>query len=266
MADLAFDVLDSSETALTKTSTLVYGDDELMVVDAGFTRAQAHRVVAAALDTGRRVTRVFVSGGDPGFYFGVGIVADAFPAARVFATPRVVDHILRTYEDEVTQWGRLGSNLPTRRSAIDTWADGTFEFEGHQFELHPGDDTLSWRGDYVWQPQTHTVLGGALLYGGDHVWTADTPTAAERQAWEERLREVHGLGARQLVPGHRRSGWKGDPATWTLEYLDMFDRVVAETTDPDAAARALREQFPEAGLVTAVELGTKVALDRLTWQ
>lgn len=266
MTDLTFDVLDSSETSLTKTSTLVYGDDELMVVDPGFTRAQAHRVVAAALDTGRRVTHVFVSGGDPDFYFGAGIVSDAFPDAHVFATPRVIDHILRTYEGKLARWGRLGSNLPTRRAAIDTWADGTFEFEGHLFELHPGGDTLSWRGDYVWQPQTHTVLGGVLLFGGDHVWTADTPTAAERQAWEERLRQLQGLGARELVPGHRRRGWNGDPATWTLKYLDVFDRAVAETTDPDVAARALRERFPEAGLVTAVELGTKVALGRLTWE
>ena len=265
MTGLTVDVLDSSETALTKTSTLVYGDEALMVVDAGFTRAQAHRIVAAALDTGRPVTNVLISGAGPDFYFGAGIVADAFPDAHMFATPRVVDHILRTYERKHIQWERLGRNLPSRRAAIDTWPDDTFEFDGFLFELRPGGDPLGWRGDYFWQPQTRTALGGALLFGGDHVWTAGTPAAADRAAWAARLRGLQEAGARQLVPGHRKPGWQGDPVTWTLQYLDVFEEVVAATRDPGAAAKALRERFPDAGFLAAVDIGVKVALGELSW-
>ena len=260
MDGLTVDVLDSSETALTKTSTLVYGDEALMIVDAGLTRSQAHRIVAAALDTGRPVTNVLISGAGPDFFLGAGIVADAFPDAHMFATPRVVDHILRTYERRLVQWQRLGRNLPTRRAAIDAWPDDTFEFDGRLVELRAGGEPLGWRGDYLWLPQTRTVLGGALLYGGDHVWTAGAPTAQDRAAWAARLRDLQQVGARRVVPGHRKPGWQGDPVTWTLEYLDVFDEVVAATSDPGSAATALRERFPDAGFLTAVHIGVKVAL------
>ncbi|MDM8084910.1 MBL fold metallo-hydrolase [Cellulomonas cellasea] len=262
MTDLAFDVLDSSETALTKTSTLVYGDEALMIVDTGLTASQAHRIVAAALETGRPVTHVLISGAGPDFHLGAGIVSDAFPDAHVFATARVVDRIVAAYDRQVAHWARLGRNLPTRRAVIEAWAGDAFEFEGRLFELRAGGGTLGWRGDYLWQPQSHTVLGGALLYGGDHVWTAGTPSAAERAEWAGRLRELQSVAARLVVPGHRRPGWRGDPVTWTLEYLDVFEQVIAATDVPAAAARTLRERFPDAGLVVAVDIGVTAAMGR----
>ncbi|WP_066587625.1 MBL fold metallo-hydrolase [Cellulomonas timonensis] len=262
MTDLAFDVLDSPETGLTKTSTLVYGDEALMIVDTGLIASQAHRIVASALETGRPVTHVLISGAGPDFFFGAGIVADAFPDAHVFAPARVVDRIVQTYEDKLAHWSRLGRNLPTRRAVIDAWGGDTFEFEGRLFELRAGGGTLGWRGDYLWQPQSHTVLGGALVYGGDHLWTAGTPTAAEREEWAARLRELQSVAARRVVPGHRTADWQGDPVTWTLQYLDVFEQVVTATDVPAAAAHALRERFPDAGLVAAVDIGVKAAMGR----
>ncbi len=262
MTDLVFDVLDSSEHTLTKTSTLVYGAEALMIVDTGLTASQAHRIVASALEAGRPVTHVLISGAGPDFFFGAGIVSDAFPDAHVFAPARVLDRIVQTYEGKLAHWARLGRDLPTRRAVIDAWDGDAFEFEGRLFELRAGGGALGWRGDYVWQPQGHTVLGGALLYGGDHVWTAGTPTAAARAEWAARLRELQSVAARRIVPGHRKAGWPGDPVTWTLEYLDVFEQVVTAADAPAAAARALRERFPEAGLVAAVDIGVTAAMGR----
>ncbi|MEO6117057.1 MAG: MBL fold metallo-hydrolase, partial [Pseudolysinimonas sp.] len=76
-----------------KSAVLVTGETEALLVDAGFTRADGHRLVAAVLDSGKTLTTVFVSHADPDFYFGLEVVADAFPDAKLVATPLVIEHI-----------------------------------------------------------------------------------------------------------------------------------------------------------------------------
>ena len=66
-----------------KTATLVTGESEALLVDAGFTRADGHRLVAAVLDSGKTLTKVFISHADPDFYFGAEVIADAFPDAAL---------------------------------------------------------------------------------------------------------------------------------------------------------------------------------------
>ncbi|MEO6088737.1 MAG: MBL fold metallo-hydrolase, partial [Umezawaea sp.] len=88
----AFD-LDFPVGSKNKTATLVTGEGEALLVDAGFTRADGHRLAAAVLDSGKALTTVFISHGDPDFYFGAEVLADAFPDAVFVATPHVIEHI-----------------------------------------------------------------------------------------------------------------------------------------------------------------------------
>ncbi|MEV5955829.1 MBL fold metallo-hydrolase, partial [Streptomyces sp. NPDC051987] len=78
---LSFKVLDLDFPAgsKNKTATLVTGESEALLVDAAFTRADGHRLAAEVLDSGKTLTTVFVSHGDPDFYFGAEVIADAFP-------------------------------------------------------------------------------------------------------------------------------------------------------------------------------------------
>lgn len=98
MSTLDFKVLDLDFLAgsKNKTATLVTGENEALLVDAGFTRADGHRLAAEILDSGKKLTTVFVSHGDPDFYFGAEVLADAFPDAVFVATPIVIEHSTRT--------------------------------------------------------------------------------------------------------------------------------------------------------------------------
>ncbi|MFE3857112.1 MBL fold metallo-hydrolase, partial [Streptomyces griseorubiginosus] len=114
MSTLSFKVLDLDFPAgsKNKTATLVTGEREALLVDAGFTRADGHRLVAEILDSGKTLTTVFVSHGDPDFYFGAEVIADAFPEAVFVATPIVIEHIAHSYEGKLKAWAALGPNLP----------------------------------------------------------------------------------------------------------------------------------------------------------
>ncbi len=52
-------------------------------------------MIAEILETGRRLTTIYVTHAHPDHYFGVGTIAGAFPQARVVATPEDADMINR---------------------------------------------------------------------------------------------------------------------------------------------------------------------------
>src|SRR5881398_1293095 len=100
MSELQFRVidLDFPVGSKNKTATLITGNREALLVDAGFTRADGHRLVAEVLDTGKALTKVLVSHADPDYYWGAEVLAEAFPDAELLATPLVIDHIAEKYE------------------------------------------------------------------------------------------------------------------------------------------------------------------------
>src|SRR3954449_6428034 len=116
MTDLQYTIIDGDFPAAVrnKTATLVTGQSEARVLDAGFTRADGHRLAAAVLDSGKTLTTVVISHADPDFYFGAEVIADAFPDARFLATPEVAGAMVKKYEGKLKAWAALGANLPTR--------------------------------------------------------------------------------------------------------------------------------------------------------
>jgi glyoxylase-like metal-dependent hydrolase (beta-lactamase superfamily II) len=70
MSTLDFKIfdLDFPVGSKNKTAALVIGENEALLVDAGFTRADGHRLAAEILDSGKQLTTVFISHGDPDFY------------------------------------------------------------------------------------------------------------------------------------------------------------------------------------------------------
>src|SRR4051812_38720577 len=116
MSTLDFTVidLDFPVGSRNKTATLITSQDQAFLIDAGFTRADGHRLVAEILDSGKSLTKVFVSHADPDFYWGAEVIADAFPEAEVVATPLVIEHIKASYEGKLKAWEAVGANRPTR--------------------------------------------------------------------------------------------------------------------------------------------------------
>jgi glyoxylase-like metal-dependent hydrolase (beta-lactamase superfamily II) len=267
MSTLDFHVydLDFPVGSRNKTATLVTGDTDALLVDAGFTRADGHRLVAAILDSGKRLTTIVISHGDPDFYFGAEVVADAFPDAAIVATPQVIEHINRSYEKKLTAWATVGANLPTRLVDI-TPLTGDLELEGHRFALKGGSPQLPDR-HYLWQAEHRAVLGGVLLFQHEHVWTADTASPEKRAAWIAQLDEIAALAPLLVVPGHRLPGTATDPSavTGTRDYLLAFEEELGRAADGPALTEALVKRYPDHGMLIAAQIGAKVAKGEMSW-
>ncbi|MCH7232245.1 MBL fold metallo-hydrolase [Glycomyces sp. L485] len=247
-----------------KTATLITAENEALLVDAGFTRADGHRLAAEILDSGKTLTTVYISHGDPDFYFGAEVLADAFPEARFVATAPVIDHIKHSYEGKLKAWASAGTNLPTRLVDLEV-LDGDIALEGSRFELKGGVPGLADR-HYLWQADQRAVVGGVLVFAGQHVWTADTDADA-RKVWRDALDEIEALNPALVIPGHRKPG---APATveavrYTRDYLLAFEEVLEEQPDGAAVTSELERRYPDAELLVAAQIGGKVAKGEMAW-
>ncbi|MFE9030742.1 MBL fold metallo-hydrolase [Streptomyces iakyrus] len=267
MSTLSFKVLDLDFPvgSKNKTATLVTGEREALLVDAAFTRADGHRLAAEILDSGKKPTTVFVSHGDPDFYFGAEVLADAFPEARFVATPIVIEHIRHSYEGKLKAWAAVGENLPTRLVDLEPLT-GDLTLEGNRFELRGGPEALPDR-HYLWQAEHRAILGGVLLFQREHVWVADTPTPGDRSAWIGLLDEMAALEPELVVPGHRLPGAPADASAIaaTRAYLVAFEEELGKAADGAALTDALVGRYPDHGMLIAAQIGAKVAKGEMKW-
>jgi glyoxylase-like metal-dependent hydrolase (beta-lactamase superfamily II) len=267
MSTLDFKVidLDFPVGSKNKTATLITGEDEAFLVDAGFTRADGHRLVAEILDSGKSLTRVFISHADPDFYWGAEVIADAFPTVDIMATPVVIEHIRAAYPAKLAAWAAAGANRPTRLVDL-TELTGDITFETHVFQLKGGDPRLPDR-HYLWQAEHRAILGGVLLFQNEHVWVADTAKPDDRAAWIDLLDGMTALDPAFAVPGHRlpTTTLDASPIAYTREYLLAFEEELGKADSGDALSQALVTRYPDAGMLIAAQLGAKVAKGEMTW-
>ncbi|KKD03999.1 MBL fold metallo-hydrolase [Streptomyces sp. WM6386] len=268
MSTLSFKILDLDFPAgsRNKTATLITGETEALLVDAAFTRADGHRLAAEILDSGKKLTTVFVSHADPDFYFGAEVIADAFPEAKFVATPIVIEHVKHSYEGKLKAWAALGPNLPTRLVDLTPLTGDDLTLEGHRFELKGGTADLPDR-HYLWQAEHRALLGGVLLFQQEHVWVADTATPESRAAWIKLLDEMAALDPQLVVPGHRLPDTAADASaiTATRDYLLAFEEELGKAADGAALTEALIARYPGNGMLIAAQIGAKVAKGEMKW-
>ena len=266
-APLTLKTYAAPESSFFVSSTLVSGRTEAVLIDAQFTRAHAHRVVADILESGKKLTTVLVSAGDPDYYFGLPVIAAAFPEARIVATQPVLDHINESLQKKLDTWGpRLGANGPGKALLPQVLKADALTVDGERLEIRgtAGDDYHR----FVWIPSLSTVVGGVDLFGpGMHVWQADAPTPAARAAWKKRLDTVEALKPAAVVPGHFVAGQhSGTQAIgYTRAYLDAIDAEQAKAADSAALVTAMKQRYPNAQLPIALDIGAKVIKGEMKW-
>ncbi len=261
-----FNIFDTADGSLHKASTLVIGENDVVLVDTTFTRTDGLRLVEAIRATGKRLQTVVITAPDPDYYFAADVVADAFPEARFVAPADVVAQIKNTYNPKLQAWAHLGDVLPRRLVEIEP-LDGPVLLDGGELQVRRDVDELGTRSWYVFEPQSRAIVGGVLLFGGLHVWTADTATPGARKDWLRALDALTALDPALIVAGHRQTGYPADASAvaWTRDYLELFEAVIADSADAAAAVQKLLQSRPDAGLEIAANLGTKVAKGELVW-
>jgi glyoxylase-like metal-dependent hydrolase (beta-lactamase superfamily II) len=264
---LSLQVYNADAGSFHVNAVLVSGKTDAVLIDTGFTQADAHRIAAMVLDSRKTLKTIYISQADPDFYFGAGVLTKRFPEATLIASAATVRKVQATLPMKLQVWGpRLGANAPADVPVPEVMTGNTIVLEGQTLEIRGLDDALPHRS-YVWIPSLKAIVGGVNVFAGLHVWTADTQTARERADWNGKLGSMAALQPAIVVPGHMLPGQKQDASqlAYTQSYLTRFESELAKTPNSAALIEAMKSAYPTAGLMVALDIGAKVNKGEMKW-
>ncbi|KAF1057369.1 MAG: hypothetical protein GAK45_02459 [Pseudomonas citronellolis] len=265
---LHLDVYNPGHDALFPVSSvIVSGEREAVLVDAQFGKAQAEQVAERLRASGKRLTTIYISHGDPDYYFGLDTLTQAFPDAKVVASAATVAHIRQTMDAKLAYWGpQMGADKPAKLVLPQVLAGNRLELEGQTLEVVGLDGPQPDRS-FVWIPSIKAVVGGVVVSENIHVWMADTQSAQSHTDWLATLAHIEKLAPRTVIPGHYlgQSSRSLDAVRFTAGYIRAFDSEAAKARDAAALMAAMSKRYPNLADESSLELGAKVAKGEMKW-
>ena len=264
---LTLQVYNADANSFHVNSVLVAGQTDAVLLDTGFTRADALRIAAMVLDSKKTLKTIVISQADPDYYFGIEVLKQYFPDAKVVTTAPTLKKIQATLATKLQVWGpRMGANAPKSVPLPEVLAGNTIALEGQALEVRGLDDGQPHRS-YVWIPSLKTIAGGVNVYAGLHLWMADAQTPQERADWAARLGAMVALQPARVIPGHSAAGTKQDASqlAWSQAYLARYEQELPKAADSAALIGAMKQAYPDAGLGVALDIGAKVNKGEMKW-
>lgn len=246
------------------SSSLVTGDKEAILVDAQFGVGDGRALVEMIRASGKTLTTIYISGGDPDFYFGLEPIVAAFPTAKVIASSAVVDHIEKTKDAKLKYWGPILGEQAPKEIIVPKVSDETnLTLEGKIIEVHE----INTHQAYLWAPSIKTAFGGVLVSSGIHLWTADSQTTKARTEWIAALDRLTALKPATVIPGH----YLGDvPASdkavvFSRDYLTNYEKLLTKKPTSAQLIEGLRKTYPTLPIDDGVAISAKVSTGEMKW-
>jgi len=251
-------VFTSLDDQFWANSVIIEGAREVMLVDAQLTKTNAERVLEEIKETKKPLSIVYITHAHADHFLGLEVFKEAYPGVRIIATSAVVDRIDMVYQEKIDKWKKiLGSGATSHAVAIEK-ADGNFiEFESAKIEVLRNIQGDTDENTMLWIPGQRILIAGDVLFNDMHVYTAETDRKA-RGKWLNSLQKIRELKPSVVIPGHSKVGAPLDASSavhFTENYLLVFDEELKKTKDPDSFINTMKERFPSAEFLLALERG-----------
>jgi len=245
---LEYKVIPTSTLSMVANVTLITGEKDAVLVDVPFARSDAMRVAAEILDSGKTLKAIIITHDHPDHFFGLDVLQDAFPDAKILAHPVAAQDIARSIPIKFKRWsGQLGNNAPRRPVGPAAMTGNSFDLEGHKLQvLGPmqGDHV---RSTVVWDAETRTLIAGDILYNGVYVWLGEH-TGPRYADWLAVLDKLEAMNPVRIVAGHRQPGLPDDSMSiaWTRAYINAFVAARSKAKSAKELAALMTERYPNA--------------------
>ena len=265
--NLKLQVYNASENSFGVASVIVSGKTDAVLIDAQFTLADAEKVAQEIKASGKKLTAIFVSHGDPDFYFGLEVFKKYFPEVTAYASPATVEHIKATAQKKLEVWGeRLGKNITSNVILPQVLKGNSIELEGQKLEIIGLEEFPN--KTFVWIPSIKAVVGGINIFGTTfHLWMADAQTAEARKSWILVLDKITALKPEIVIPAHANSNSPFDIAAvnHTKSYIQFYEEALKSNKTSEALITALKTKYPTLTFETALQIGAKVNTGEMKW-
>lgn len=260
-------VYNASENSFGVASVIVSGKTDAVLIDAQFTLADAEKVAQEIKNLGKKLITIYVSHGDPDFYFGLEVFKKYFPEVTVYASPATVAHIAATAQKKLDVWGeRLGKAI-TSNAVLPQVLKGNFiELEGEKLEIIGLEEFPS--KTFAWIPSIKAVVGGINVFGTSfHLWMADAQTADARKQWVAVLDKIESLDPTIVIPAHAKSETAFDISAvkHTRSYVQFYEEALKTNKTSEALIAALKAKYPTLTFDIALQIGAKVNTGEMKW-
>ncbi|MDQ1409858.1 MAG: hypothetical protein QOJ41_1593 [Acidobacteriaceae bacterium] len=251
-------VFTSPDDQFWTNSVIIEGANEVMLVDAQLTKTSAERVLQQIEETKKPLSIIYITHEHADHFLGLEVFREAYPRVRIIANSAVVDRINKVYQDKIDKWKNiLGSGAASHVVAIEKFDGDFIKFEGSEIEVLKNVQGDTDQNTMLWIPGQRILIAGDVLFNDMHVYTAETDSNARAKRLNS-LKEIKELKPSVVIPGHSKVGASLDASTavdFTDNYLLAFEEELQKAKDPDSLINTMRERFPSAGLVLAIERG-----------
>jgi len=256
----ATQVVTSSDDQFWTNSVIIEGPHEVMLVDAQLTKTNAEKVLQQIQATKKPLSIIYVTHEHADHFLGLEVFKDAYPMARILANSHVADRINNVYQAKIDKWkGILGSGATSHIVPISKCDDNFIRFDNSRIEVIKSIQGDTDENSMLWLPWQKTLIAGDVVFNDMHLYTAETDMSA-RTRWLNSLKTIRELTPVVVIPGHSKSGAPLDATsavTFTERYLLVYEEELKKAKDPDGLIKVMKEQFPSADLVLAIERGAK---------
>src|SRR5712671_4210214 len=253
-------VFTSTDDQFWVNSVIIEGTHEVMLVDAQLTKTNAERVLQEIKEIKKPLTIIYITHEHADHFLGLEVFKEAYPGVRIIANSTVVDRADKVYQQKIDKWKQiLGSGATSRVVAIEKFDGNFIAFDGSKIEVlkHIQGDTDE--NTMLWIPGQRILIAGDVVVNNMHLYTAETDSKAGEK-WLNSLQKIRELKPSIVVPGHSKVGATPDANTaldFTQNYLWAFDQELKNAKDPDSLINAMKERFPSADFLLALERGAK---------
>lgn len=251
------------------SSTIIMGEKEALLVDAQFTLANAHRLVAEIIETGRELSRVFITHLHPDHFLGLEVIKSAFPGAEVISYRRVAEDINDAYDFKIEYWGQevLKENGAKCKYTIKQIDEDTLYLEGHEIKilgLMAGDCITV---TPLWIPEIKTIIASDIVFSDAHVWIADMRSPERMAKWMESLDKLESLHAEVIVPGHSstQSTFSPSAISFTRCYIHDFIKALHRVDNSQQLINEMERIYPNLPVKICLEYSARILKDKYVW-
>jgi len=230
-------------------STMISGERDMLVIDPQFSLSEAHRLAAEILESKKNLTLIYVSHPHPDHFFGLAVLKQAFPSAKIVALPATVNAIKNAWPARQKFWfTTYGNNIPGPDPVLpEELSTPVLTLEGEQFPITGGVQGDGPGNSFVYIPSLKAVVAGDTVF--DRVYFG-VPRDKAREEWMKTLDQISALQPAILIPGHEGPGAKHQVSAivFMKTYIADWDKNVAASKDAAEMKAKVLQQYPGLGM------------------
>jgi glyoxylase-like metal-dependent hydrolase (beta-lactamase superfamily II) len=251
-APLTLEVFTSTPHGYSVTSTLVYGENELLLIDPQFLLSEARQVVDMIEATGRKLTTIYTTHAHPDHFLGVAAILEAFPDAHYVALPEVRERMVTSWPARRNFWfPTYGDDLPSEEAILpEALSEAMLVLEGHELPITKEQIGLDGAGNsFVHIPALDAVVTGDIVFNSHLRPPADTAPLYET------LARISALKPKIVVAGHQGKDSTSDASVLTFipQYIDAFRAARASSANAGELIAKMKELYPGLAREDALE-------------